>query len=180
MSANLENVARQQIRGRVVARVPKALPTYTHPVADVGSEWSIPEGLSASERALFETRNLLAPDNWQEPHKWLTSQVNAGQAYDYGIPKDTRKILITNRSALANLYYWYDSPSNGQTKLPQNYNTLLPTQSFAENSRYGLLTLFADASSTDQGWEYRFSWLKTGTPAVGKDRRAVPGRPPPA
>jgi hypothetical protein len=114
--------------------------------------------------ALLTIQSLLSPDNFQAQYKYATTQVQAGQAYDYPIPPWCRHFVVTNRSSnpsggttSGNLYYWYDYPQQGAKALPQNYATLTAGQSISENSDFRVLTLFADATMTDQGWEIRFS-----------------------
>ena len=131
--------------------------------------------LTLDQQLLKDLVSLLSPDDWQLQYKFLTSQVQVSFAYDYTIPKWCRHILLTNRSAnLAavtnggNLYYWYDLPSAGAKQLPQNYATLIANQSISENSDFAYLTVFADTTCTDPGWEIRFSGRKEDAMVQGK------------
>ena len=121
---------------------------------------------------LFGIQSLLAPDNYQVPYKFVTSQVLAGYAYDYPIPPWTRHLLLTNTDTLdagasGQLYYWYDNPWQGAKVLPQQYSTLLSGQSLSENSQFKVLTVFANASAINQGWELRFSGRPADALAFG-------------
>src|SRR5208282_1402635 len=145
--------------------------------------------LTVDQQLLYGVRSLLSPDNYQIQNKYVTAQLSAGQAYDYQIPAWARHVLLTNRSAgsaaAGQLYYWYDLPQQGAKVLPPSYATLTAGQSISENSEFAWLTLFADATCTDEGWEIRFSGRPVdalGSPhrLVGPVRNAPPsaGSPP--
>jgi hypothetical protein len=120
---------------------------------------------------LREIRDLLVPDNTQVQYKYVTGQVYNNTGYDYAIPSWCRHIIVTNRSTnpsggvnSGNLYYFYNNPLNGGHVLPQDYATLTAGQTLTENSNYQWLTLFADPTMTDQGWEIRFEGWLPGAP----------------
>jgi hypothetical protein len=148
---------------------------------------------------LQQIASLLSPDNGQNQLKYVTSQVAAGQAYDYQIPPWTRHFLITNSDSTdtgtaGQLYYWYDNPQAGSKVLPQNYATLVAGQSISENSDFTWVTLYANSAATAQGWEIRFSGrpgdksykprllrapvAKRQTPGGVKNLRIAPGGAP--
>jgi hypothetical protein len=121
-----------------------------------------PQPLTIDQSFLAAIKSLLSPDNYQTQYKYVTAQVNAGQAYDYAFPSWTRHVLITNTDTTdtgfaGQLYYWYDNPQNGAKVLPQNYATLTSGQSVSENSDFHWLTLYANSGATAQSWEVRFS-----------------------
>jgi hypothetical protein len=164
----IENVPIAIRRGQPPTQIPPVMPTRSRVNIPSLATASLPTtdlGLLQLEVQLLQgIYQLLLPDNWQMQLKLLTVQVSSGKAYDYPIPSWCRHWLLTNRSAgtgaAGQLYYWFNTPSAGATQLPQNYATLVAGQSVSENSDYNVISLFADATCTDQGWELRFmGWL---------------------
>lgn len=123
--------------------------------------------LSLTDQLLSQIRDLLLPDNWQNQQTFTTAQVLPSVGYDYRFLPWVRHFILTNRSASSNLYYWFDKPFNGGKVLPQNFATLTAGQSVTENADYNVLTVFADAASTDQAWEIRFMGYLAKQPGPG-------------
>jgi hypothetical protein len=154
--------------------IPAAIPKDQTPVvatSPVPLPGDTTELLRLAVRMLQRIDVDLSPDNYQNQLKYLTAQVQVGTQYDYPIPTWTRRFLLTNRSANAaattnggNLYYWFNGPGPGNKTLPQNYRTLTAGQSVSEFSNYDapisgnvpVISLFADSTCTDQGWELAF------------------------
>jgi hypothetical protein len=166
--------SRGNVRKAYAAFEPEAIKAARNAFRDdrVRAPFPTPAGdladLTADQKYLARIQSLLSPDNFQLPFKFVTSQVAVGIAYDYAIPKWCRHALLTNRSTnpsggtnSGNLYYWYDNSQQGAKQLPQNYFTLTAGQSLSENMDYTWLTLYADTTMTDQGWEIRFSGRPT-------------------
>ncbi len=132
--------------------------------------------LTLDQRLLADIVSLLSPDDYQLQNKYTTGQVQVSFAYDYAIPVWCRHILFTNRSAgsgaAGQLYYWYNLPSAGAKQLPQTYATLTAGQSVSENSEFAWITVFADTTCTDQGWEIRFSGRKEDAMTQSRPGRA--------
>ena len=149
-----------------------------------------PMRLTLDQQLLSGIQSLLSPDDYQLHYKFTTGQVLAGTAYDYPFPVWTRRFLLTNRSAgvgpAGNLYYWYNVQSAGAKNLPQIYATLTGGQSISESSAFSYLTLFADPTCTDQGWEIRYEGrledvskgAQAGTSAVQQPSAVVLGSGP--
>jgi hypothetical protein len=143
---------------------PSISPTYTSPLLTT----DLASLLQYVIRLLQKIDVDLSPDNYQVQLKYLTNQTSAGTQYDFPIPSWVRKWLLTNRSAgsgsAGNLYYFFNSPAAGNKTLPQNYRTLTAGQSVSESSNYDapisgyspVLSVFPDATCTDQGWELAF------------------------
>lgn len=148
--------------------------------------------LTKDQQLLSGILSLLSPDDASIQNKYVTAQVNAGQAYDYQFPVWCRHFLLTNADngptdtgTAAQLYYWYDLPSQGSKVLPQNYATLIGGQSISENSDYDWITVFANAAAVNQGWELRFSGrsedkMRSSRPGTAASQRSnsLAGTPP--